>query len=347
MSGTEIVGLSVVMLAGIFSGGFAAPIKVMKRFGYPHWALLSQLTALIILPWTAILFLCPDAFGAYTTIPVMTLVKANLFSFAWGLANVLCGLCLVRIGFSLTIGLLSGIGLPIGVLLPLFFKGSGKFSEAPSLASTSGQCIMMGVLVLLVAVVVMARAGFGRDRAMAGQGCTGKGFTMGFAMAVLAGMLQVGLSFAFVYTQAPISAALEVRGASPVAANMGVWAVTLLGGALPNLAYPVWLLVRERSWGIFAEAPREILLSLLIGLIFFMALLFMGTGMKQMGALGASVGFGVYQAMQLAASQAVGIFSGEWRGIVGKPWFQMVASVGLILVAVAIFAVANVLQHGG
>ena len=341
MSGIEITGLLVVILAGIFSGGCAAPMKAMKRFGYPHWALLSQLMGLLILPWCATLLWCPDVLAAYATIPVMTLVKANLFSFAWGLANVLCGLCLVRIGFSLTVGLLTGVGLPIGVLLPLLFKGSGKFSEAPSLASTSGLFIMVGVLLLMAAVIIMARAGFGRDRVLALQGHTGRGFAAGFTMAILAGVLQVGLSFAFVYSQAPISAALEARGASPAAANLGVWTIALLGGVLPNLTYPIWLIVRERSWGVFALAPRDLVLSLLIGLMSFLVFICMGTGMKQMGALGASVGFGVYQAMMLATSQAVGLISGEWRGIAGRPRFQMAWSLMLIFLAVIFLAVAN------
>ena len=59
--------------------------------------------------------------------------QANLFALAWGVANILCGLCFVRIGIALTGGILTGLGVSVGVTLPMIVKGSGLFSEAPSL----------------------------------------------------------------------------------------------------------------------------------------------------------------------------------------------------------------------
>lgn len=38
----------------------------------------------------------------------------NLSSLGWGVASVLCGLCLVRVGFALTGGILLGLGTAIG-----------------------------------------------------------------------------------------------------------------------------------------------------------------------------------------------------------------------------------------
>lgn len=130
MNTLAICGFGMSIIAGALAGGYAAPIKLMHHYKFEHWAFLATLFGQIILPWLLTLLTCPEALSALASIDPATLLKANLFSFAWGVANVLCGLCLIRIGFSLTIGLLTGIGLPIGVMLPMVFRGSGAFADA-------------------------------------------------------------------------------------------------------------------------------------------------------------------------------------------------------------------------
>ena len=49
---------------------------------------------------------------------------------SWGIANVLCGLCFVRIGVALTGAILTGLGASVAVAVPLVFKGSGLFKDA-------------------------------------------------------------------------------------------------------------------------------------------------------------------------------------------------------------------------
>ena len=333
-------GLLLVVLAGMLAGSCGAPIKVMRTWRYEHWAFVSQAIALVALPWAATLLLCPDALGALREIDPGLLLKANLLSAAWGVANVCAALCLVRIGFSLTIGILSGIGLPIGVLTPMICRGTGGFADAPGLVSAGGILLMSGVAVALVAVRLVTLAGYGRDAARAdsvklpGEG----GFGTGLVMATVAGLLQAGLSFAFVYSQGPISAALLARGAGPAGAGIGVWAVTLPGGALVNLAYPLWLMRRNRSWRVLGADGRDAAWSVVMGILFFAFVAALGQGMRLLGALGASVGFGVYQSVQIGSAQAVGFVAGEWRGIGGRPRRLMLVALGLLLVAVVVMA---------
>lgn len=343
MNGLAVYGFALSAVGGVLAGGCAAPIKLMRRYRFEHWALVAALTGQVVLPWLAMLTTCPNAWSALRSVDSVTLMKANLFSMAWGIANVLCGICLVRIGFSLSVGLLTGIGLPIGVLLPMVFRGTGQFADAQGLGTPNGLLILVGVGIMTAAVALIARAGFGRDTARNDGPSPPGGFRVGLIMASIAGVLQVGLSFAFVYSQGPISDALTARGAGVITAGLGVWAATLPGGALVNLAYPAWLLTRNRSWSVFSSAPGEMALSVMIGLAFFLFLLAMGTGMLWLGALGGSVGFGIYQASQISASQAVGFLSGEWRGVRGRPRRQMLLAIALLLVAVMIIAVGRAL----
>ena len=331
------IGLLLLILAGTLAGGSAAPIKLMRVLGYEHWALTSTVVGMVLMPWT-VLLLSADVRAALADIPWSVLVLANCFSLAWGIANVLSRLCLVRIGFSLSIALLTGIGLPIGVLVPMVLRGTGMFADAPSLSSRAGLFVAPGIALMLTGVILIALAGFGRDAAQPEEHRRRAGFAGGLAMATVAGFLQVGLSFAFVYSQGPITDALTAHGAGTVGSLAGLWALVLPGGILVNIGHPLWRLWRNRTWSDFAKAPAEVWLCILIGVLFGTFVVSMGMGMRLLGVLGASLGFGICQGLQIASSQTVGILAGEWRGVPDRPRRQMTAALVFLLVAVVVFA---------
>ena len=192
----------IVVFASLIQGSGAWPMKMMRKFKFEHWWFVAMLVGLVIAPWAITLAACPDAWHAYRDIRTATLLKANAFALSWGIANILCGLCFVRIGFALTGGILTGLGVSIGVTLPMIIKGSGRFSEAPNLESSSGKAVLAGVVVMLVGVAAASFAGFGRDRALAKSSQTRSGsFAGGLVMVVIAGLLSAGISFSFVYSQ--------------------------------------------------------------------------------------------------------------------------------------------------
>ena len=87
-------------------------------------------------------------------------------TFAWGIAQVLAMLCFVRIGVSLTYGILCSVGAIVGVVVPMIFKASGVFKDAPDLLSTPGKIILVGTAVMLVGVVFASLAGAGREKSV-------------------------------------------------------------------------------------------------------------------------------------------------------------------------------------
>src|SRR5208283_2859717 len=101
---------------------------------------------------------------------------------------------------------LGGLGASAGAIVPMIFKGSGRFQEAPSVNSPAGMAVLAGVAVLLAGVVAAALAGFGRDRALKNLQQPSGGFLQGLIMAVIAGLLSSFMAFVFVYSQGPIVA---------------------------------------------------------------------------------------------------------------------------------------------
>jgi hypothetical protein len=69
----------------------------------------------------------------------------------------------------------------------------------------------------------------------------------------------------------------------------------------------------------------------------------MGQGMLALGVLGASVGFGMSQGMQIVGGQILGFVSWEWRGAPRHARNLIYAAIALLLTAAVILALANTL----
>jgi hypothetical protein len=124
-----------------------------------------------------------------------------------------------------------------------------------------------------------------------------------------------------------------------------VWAVGLLGGALINILYPIYLMTKNKSWGLLTTNWKEFGLSVIVGIQFCVAVVLVGKGMVLLGVLGASVGAGIQQAMQMVGGQGLGFISGEWRGVHGQPRLQMYLAIAVLIVATIVMACANSLAN--
>jgi hypothetical protein len=225
-----LLGVLVVAAGGLIMGSGAWPFKLMKSYRFEHWWFVGMLVGLVVMPWAIMLLGCPGAIENLRDVPAGNLILANVFALAWGIANVLCGLCFVRIGVALTGAILAGLGVSVGVVVPLIFKGSGQFEDAAGIGSPAGLTILAGIAVMMVGVVLAALAGFGRDRALGKSSATSGGFLGGLIMTVIAGVLSAGTAFTFIYGQDEVVSRLstvrpgdtiEVKIKRPVLFDLG------------------------------------------------------------------------------------------------------------------------------
>ena len=310
----SILGVLIVFTGGILSGSAVWPMKLMKRYQFEHWWFVAMLTGLIVVPWTVTLVSCPNALRALHSVPWHTLVTANLWALGWGVANVLCGLCYVRLGIALTSVIVTGLGAATGVTMPLVVKGSGFFQHANDLWSRAGIILLCGVGVMLSGVALAGIAGAGRERARANIEKSSTSFLASLVMAVIAGVLSAGMGLSFVYAQGPIMQAMKEQGAGEIPSIFSVWAIALLGGGLLSVLYPVWLMLKNHSWKLIGQSRKEFVLAMIIGINASLAVVLLGAGMRMVGPLGASVGLGLQTGAWMIGGQLVGFASGEWRG---------------------------------
>jgi L-rhamnose-H+ transport protein len=338
-----LTGILLVVSAGLLIGSMSWPMKVCPNLSFGHMWLSGMVAGLLVAPWLIALLGVPNLFTAYAEVPLGTLLKANLFSLAWGIANVLFGISVTRIGAGLSMAILTGIGASLGVTLPMILKGSGLFAGAPSIVSVPGAVVLLGVAIMLAGVVLCGRSGLLRESSVGASTAPQGSYATNMLIITICGILSAGISFTFIFSQDEIVRAVTAQGAGPVAANASVWAIALLAGMLVNVVYPAILIARDGSWSRFVQHPGQVLVSALIGIQFFAGVLLMGQGMLALGVLGASVGFGMSQGMQIIGGQILGFVSGEWKEAPSKARSLIYLAIALLLVAAIVLALANTL----
>jgi L-rhamnose-H+ transport protein len=344
-----IVGLLLVTLAGLGTGTSAWPLKKIRSVHFEQYLLVFIFSGIILYPWLVVLLNVPDIAKVIRTVGVKPLLLSNLLSISWGIANILYLICVVRIGAALTGAVLSAVGISIGVIMPLIFKGSGLFGTAPGIFSASGILIMIGLIVIIIGVSFVSAAGFGREKILNRQSQSVKthqasgNFMKGLLLVIAAGILSSGISLSFVYSQGPVIEAVKQQGASDLTANFTIWALCMFGGGMVSVVYALYLMARNNTWKLLVARKDEILYGAIIGLQFIVSIMLMGKGMVLLGVLGASVGFAIQQSMQIIGNQLVGFIGGEWKGVTGRPRKIMYLAIGIILLAVIILACSNTL----
>ena len=101
----------------------------------------------------------------------------------------------------------------------------------------------------------------------------------------------------------------------------------------------------KKSWGVLLTNWKEVGLTVIMGIQTLLALTLPGKGMVMLGALGAAIGGGIQQAMQMVGGQGTGFISGEWRGVHGKPRWQMYGSIALLIIASFIMAYSKTIKQ--
>jgi L-rhamnose-H+ transport protein len=333
MSAEELGGLALILLAGVMAGNCMLPMKFAKRWHWENTWLVFNLISLVVLPWGLALLLVGNVVEIYRGLSLPQLLLPFALGAGWGIAQVLFGLSIARLGLALGCAIIVGLGSLFGTLVPLFFK------NREVLATARGGLILSGLAVMVVGIIVTARAG--RLREQGTDKVAGSGYTLALAMAVLCGLMAPMVNYSFAFGQDIAERAMRL-GAPSTRAGYAVWPVGLFGGLLPNIAYSAYLLTRNRTWGAF-RAPwvAEASLAALMGVFWMGAMSIYGVAAVYLGVLGTSVGWGLFQIFNIMAANVSGMLTGEWRKAPASALRTLYAGLALLASATIILAVSN------
>ncbi len=328
----------LVLLAGIVNACFALPMKGMPRWAWENVWLIWSVFALMTLPALAAFATTPGLAAGYGEVDRATLLRVMVFGAAWGVAQVLFGLSVVRIGMALTFSLILGISAAVGTVVPFVWL------HPELLLTTTGAFVWGGVVLVMLGMTLCAMAGRQRERELSpdkpevDRPRTGS-FKIGLLIAVVAGLcaafMNLGISFA-----GPLLAMAARHGSRPYWQLNAVWLPLLVGGALPNVAYSIFLLRQRHTAGNFARGGTGVywLLCLVMALCWFGSSLMYGAASFYLGVLGPVVGWPVFMSLVVIAASFLGWLTGEWRTATSRPLRLQVSGIAMLTVALFLFS---------
>ncbi len=327
------LGLLLTLAAGLQAGNCMLPMKFARRWKWENTWLVFSLVSLVVLPWLLALVLVRDARAVYAALPVSAFLAPLGFGAGWGIAQVLFGLSVARLGMALGYAVIIGLGALLGTLVPLVVKnrevvGTGR-----------GALILCGMAIMLLGIAISARAGKAREGSA--PAVAGGSYAAALAVAVLCGILAPMLNYSFAFGQSIAEEAVR-QGTSKQAAGYAVWPVGLLGGLLPNAGYSLWLLSRNRTWKYFRGSwSPDVWLACLMAVFWMGAMAVYGVGSVYLGALGTSVGWALFQIFMIMTANLSGVLTGEWKGAPPGAARGLWLGLALLAAATAVIAAGN------
>lgn len=328
-----VTGVGLTLLGGIFAGICMLPMKFPKRLQWENTWLLFSVVALLILPWSLGWALAPRLGAVYASLPWTAFLAPLGFSTGWGVAQVLFGLSIARLGLALAYAIIIGLGTVLGALVPLFVKARDV------VGTWRGHLIFAGIGVMVLGIVLSAWAG--RMRESAASGARTSSYGSALLLAILCGVLAPMLNYAFAFGES-IADAAKQQGATPGAAVYAVWPIALLGGLVVNVAYACWLLSRNRTWANFGGAWRsEAWAGCLMGALWMAAMAVYGASSVYLGALGTSVGWALFQTFMIMTANLSGVLTGEWKQASAAARRRLWFGLALLAAAIVVISLGN------
>ncbi|MGD0498447.1 MAG: L-rhamnose/proton symporter RhaT [Bryobacteraceae bacterium] len=338
------LGIFLALAAGLVNGLFALPMKGAREWAWENVWLPFSVAGLILFPRLIALSAAPKLEDAYGSLEAGALLIPILWGMAVYTGSLLFGISLTYIGNALAFALLVGSMSIVGVLGPIV-------AWHPAVLGTSGgRWILAGIGSLFVALIVCATAGTWKARAQSGledraRAKSVTGMALAIAGGLLSGLLSLGMGMRWAGRIA--AAAIEHGGATRASAANAVLVLVLLGGAVPNCLYCVYLLFRNRSWKRYRSHGGYWLIVILMAAMFSgsVALWGVSTAENMLGRLGPSVGWALFIGAIVVSSNIGGFATGEWKGAGGKPLRTMVGGLALMVLAMVFIGYGNYLLN--
>jgi len=323
------------MIAGLMSGTCMLPSKFVRVWKWENVWLVFGVVSLVILPWTLAFAFVHRLFEAYRSLSFLQLALPASLGAGWGIAQILFGVSVKRLGLGIAYAIIVGLGAVLGTLVPLFLHQSALAKE-PAL-----RLIVGGVVVMSIGIFLTAWSGQVKERrAPVHQTSSHQSYVAAIAIAVLCGLLAPMLNYSFAFGQDIAKAAVRL-GNEPVHAAYAIWPVGLAGGFIPNVAYSVWLLVKNQTWALFPSTLRDFSHSSLMGVLWMGAFALYGMSATFLAVLGTSVGWGLMQIFMILTATLAGVLTGEWHNAPRPAKLLLRSGIASLIVAIVLLAVSS------
>lgn len=341
MNNAILLGIMWHFIGATSAACFYAPFKKVRNWSWETMWSVGGVMSWLVLPWTISAILLPHFWSYYSSFSLSTLAPVFLFGAMWGIGNINYGLTMRYLGMSMGIGIAIGVTLVVGTLMTPLLQG--RFVELFS--SEGGRLTLLGVLVAVIGVGIVARAGLLKERAM---GVTAQEFNLkkGLLLAILCGIFSAGMSFA-IDAAKPMQEAAAALGINPLYVALPSYVVIMGGGALVNLAYCFIRLATKKELSVKADFSvakpllmANVLFALLGGTMWYLQFFFYAWGHAQIPAQYDFISWMLHMSFYVLCGGLVGLIMKEWKNVGQRP--VGVLSLGCLVIVMA----ANIVGLG-
>ena len=336
MAPSLTIGIALTLLAGLMAGNCMLPMKFNRTWKWENSWLVFSVVSLVILPWMLALGLVDHLFDVYRGLSLLQLGVPLFFGAGWGVAQVLFGLSVQRLGLGLAYAIIVGLGAMLGTLVPLFAQHRSQLGR-PQLIE-----VLAGVAVMVIGVCLSTWGGQIRERhrQSAPEPGPSNGYFGAVLLAILCGVMAPMLNYSFAFGQDIAQRAVNL-GNSPLHSAYAVWPIGLAGGFLPNVAYSLYLLRKRPNWKLFQEPSPDIFWSVLMGGLWMGAFALYGMSATYLGLFGTSIGWGLFQIFMIMTATLSGVLTGEWTRAPRRATLLLILGLGALTGATALLAMGN------
>src|SRR6266849_10292155 len=172
------------MIAGLMSGNCMLPMKFMRSWKWENVWLIFSVVSLVILPWTLAITLVGNLFATYRALSIQQLGIPVLLGAGWGIAQILFGVSVKRLGLGVAYAIIVGLGAVLGTLVPLFAQ------QRPTAKEHAIQLIVGGVAVMVIGISLTTWGGQIKERATdISQSASHRAYPAAIFLAVLCGFM--------------------------------------------------------------------------------------------------------------------------------------------------------------
>jgi L-rhamnose-H+ transport protein len=335
MGYSVLLGVSLVMIAGFMSGCCMLPAKFVRSWKWENVWLVFSILSLVVIPWSLALAFVGRLFETYRALSAHQLAVPMLLGAGWGIAQILFGVSVKRLGLGIAYAIIVGLSAVLGTVVPFFVQQRALAKEHTL------ELIICGVLIMATGIALTAWGGQINERAAAPvRNPVHRSYPLAIFLAVLCGLMAPMLNYSFAFGQ-DIARVAVAFGNQPVRAAYAVWPVGLAGGLVPNLFYSAWLLVKNHTWSLFRSNPPDFFRSSLMGVLWMGAFAIYGMSATFLGALGTSVGWGLLQIFMIMTAILAGVFTGVWRYASRSAKLLLSMGIAGLTIATVLLAVSN------
>jgi L-rhamnose-H+ transport protein len=255
------MGIFFHWLGGFCSATNFIPFRRIRRWSWEIYWLIQGVAAWLLAPMLLAWIFVPHLVSILRDSPARSIGYAVFFGASWGIGGLTFGLSVRYLGVALGYAIALGLCTAFGTLVPPIYSGAIR----SILQHPSGQVIVLGVFVCLVAVAVNGWAGWSKEQELSGEERAHIGerefsVVRGILVAVFAGIMSAFFAYGLA-AGAPIAKVagryLAASGRSLVWRNLPVLIAVLWGGFLTNFVWSAFLIWRNHTMHQFAGAAGE------------------------------------------------------------------------------------------